>query len=148
MISSFATPRPTTDGSREQPPTSGINPIRVSTSPATASSAIVRMSAASASSIAPPIAAPWICAIVGLSISSSLLYISTSGVRYSRRSAESSDRLRRSPTSIPDENMGPSPRSTTTRTEGSSAASRKASSSPWSSSRLSAFRFSARSMTM
>ena len=57
MISSLALPRPTTAGSREQPPTSGSSPTRTSMIPATASSAIVRKSHASASSNAPPSAA-------------------------------------------------------------------------------------------
>ena len=71
MISSFARPRPTTAGSREQPPTSGSSPTRTSMIPAKASSAMTRKSAASASSNAPPRHAPWIWTIVGLGISSS-----------------------------------------------------------------------------
>ena len=71
MISSLALPSPTTAGSREQPPTSGSRPTRTSMIPATASSAIVRKSHASASSNAPPSAAPWIWQIVGFGISSS-----------------------------------------------------------------------------
>ena len=60
MISSLARPRPTTCGSREEPPTSGISPTRVSGMPMSASAAITRRSQASASSIAPPMQAPWI----------------------------------------------------------------------------------------
>jgi len=63
MISSLARPRPTTCGSREAPPTSGIRPIRVSGMPTIASAAITRRSHASASSSAPPMQAPWIAQI-------------------------------------------------------------------------------------
>src|SRR3954447_21645871 len=49
---------------------------------------------------------------------------------------------------MPDENMGPLPRTTTTRTESSSAASSKARPAAWISSPLKAFRFSGRFRTM
>ena len=84
MIISLARPRPTTDGSRDEPPTSGIRPTRVSTRPMTPSAAMTRRSAASASSIAPPMQAPWIWAIVGLGISSSRFHVSMIGRREAR----------------------------------------------------------------
>ncbi len=87
--------------------------------PATASSAIVRKSQASASSKAPPSAAPWIWQMVGLSISSSRFQMCRSGVRKRRSPEGSSDRSFSSPTSMPEENIGPSPRTTTTLTESS-----------------------------
>jgi hypothetical protein len=49
---------------------------------------------------------------------------------------------------MPDENIGPSPRTTTTRTESSLAASLKASPSAMTISPFIALRFSARVMTM
>ena len=110
MISSFALPRPTTAGSREQPPTSGSSPTRTSMIPATASRAIVRKSQASASSNAPPSAAPWIWQIVGFGISSSRFHQRSSGRRNARSRDESSARSRRSLRSIPEENSVPSPR--------------------------------------
>ena len=53
--------------------------MRTSMIPATASSAIVRKSHASASSNAPPSAAPWIWQIVGFGISSSRFHQASSG---------------------------------------------------------------------
>ena len=76
MISSFARPRPTICGSREEPPTSGISPIRVSGIPTIASAASTRKSHASASSSAPPMHAPWIAQITGLGISSARFHAS------------------------------------------------------------------------
>ena len=61
--------------------------MRTSMIPATASSAIVRKSQASASSKAPPSAAPWIWQIVGLGISSSRFHQASSGRRKARRLA-------------------------------------------------------------
>src|SRR3954447_3792420 len=148
MISSFARPTPTTAGSREQPPTSGISPIFTSRIAATASSAITRMSAASASSIAPPMHAPWICAIVGFGICSSRFHHSRIGVRNSRSDVGEDDRSRSEPRSMPDENIGPLPRTTTTRTESSAAASSNARPVASINSPLNAFRFSGRFRTM
>ena len=70
ITSSFARPSPTICGSRDEPPTSGISPIRVSGMPTIASAASTRKSHASASSSAPPMHAPWIAQITGLGISS------------------------------------------------------------------------------
>src|SRR4051794_695711 len=147
MISSFARPTPTTAGSREQPPTSGISPIFTSRIAATASSAITRMSAASASSIAPPMHPPWICAIVGLGISSSRFHHSRIGVRNSRSDCGDFETSCSDPRSIPDENIGPLPRTTTTRTESSAAASSNARPVASISSPLKALRFSGRLRT-
>ncbi len=69
--------------------------------PATASSAIVRKSHASASSNAPPSAAPWIWQIVGFGISSSRFHHWRMGRRNSRRFAGLSDSARRSFRSMP-----------------------------------------------
>ena len=85
ITSSLARPSPTTWGSREEPPTSGIRPIRVSGMPITASLAITRRSQASASSIAPPMQAPWITQIVGLAISSATFQASRMALRKVRR---------------------------------------------------------------
>ena len=85
MISSLARPSPTTCGSREEPPTSGISPTRVSGMPTSASAAITRRSQASASSIAPPMHAPWIWQTTGLVISSARFHAS----RHARRNGRS-----------------------------------------------------------
>ena len=148
MISSFARPIPITAGSREQPPTSGSSPTRTSMMPATASSAIVRKSQASASSKAPPSAAPWIWQIVGLGISSSRFHQPISGRRKLRRPSGRSDRSRRSFRSIPEENMAPSPRTITTRTVSSSAAASMAGPSSRISSPFIALRLFGRLRTM
>src|SRR5829696_107521 len=147
MISSLALPSPTIAGSREQPPTSGISPTLTSMIPATASSAIVRKSQASASSNAPPSAAPWIWQIVGFGISSSRFHQARIGRRKRRSRPGVSDSSRRSFRSIPDENIAPSPRTTRTLTESSSAASSIAAPSARISSPLSALRFSGRLST-
>ena len=115
--------------------------------PATASSAIVRKSQASASSNAPPRAAPWIWQIVGFGISSSRFHQASSGRRKLRSRLESSDRSRRSLRSMPDENIAPSPRTTTTRTSSSAAAASTAAPSSAIVSPLSALRFSGRLRT-
>ena len=148
MISSFARPTPITAGSRDDPPRSGTSPTRASSRPVTASSAITRMSHASASSIAPPRHAPWICAIVGFVISSSRFQMARISRRYARTLSGSSANRFRSARSIPDENIAPSPRTTTTRTASSSAAVRIASPSSRTSSPLSALRFSGLASTM
>ena len=49
---------------------------------------------------------------------------------------------------MPDENIGPAPRTTTTRTESSAAASSNALPRAWISSPFMAFRFSGRFMMM
>ena len=85
MISSFARPTPTTCGSREEPPTSGTSPKRVSGRPTNASSAITRRSQASASSSAPPRQTPWIAQTVGLGISSARFQASRQSRRNARR---------------------------------------------------------------
>src|SRR4051794_24622166 len=147
MISSLALPRPTTAGSREHPPTSGSSPTRTSMIPATASSAITRKSHASASSNAPPRQPPWIWQMVGFVISSSRFHQARMGWRNARRFDESSERSRRSERSIPDENIAPSPRTTTTRTLSSVAAASTAAPSARIRSPLSALRFSGRFST-
>src|SRR3954452_13939772 len=148
MISSLARPTPTTAGRREQPPTSGISPIFTSRIAATESEAITRKSAASASSIAPPMQAPWSSAIVGFGISSSRFHQRRIGSRNSRIPLGSCARSFRPPTSMPDENIGPLPRTTTTRTESSAAASSNAWPAAWINSPLNALRFSGRLRTM
>ena len=147
MISSFARPRPTIAGSREQPPRSGSRPTRVSTSPMTASSATTRRSQASASSAAPPRQAPWICAIVGFAIRSQRFQIERICSRHSRSVSGSWPIASRSPESIPLENIVPAPRTTTQRTATSAAAARSASPSARMSSVFSALRFSGRLRT-
>ena len=116
--------------------------------PATASSAMVRKSHASASSNAPPSAAPWIWQMVGLGISSSRFHQLRIGRRYARRFSGLSDSSRRSFRSIPDENIAPSPRTITTRTESSAAAASIAAPSSRIVSPFRAFRFSGRLITM
>ena len=110
---SFARPSPTTCGSREEPPTSGIRPIRVSGIPTSASAAITRRSQASASSSAPPMQAPWIWQTTGFSISSAMFQASRQARRNGRRRSGVPLRSASEPRSIPEENIGPSPRSTT-----------------------------------
>ena len=144
MISSFARPSPTTAGSRDEPPTSGIRPIRVSGIPITASAAITRRSHASASSIAPPMHAPWIWQIVGLVISSARFQASRHRRRNARRCSGASASPARAARSMPEENIGPAPRTTTQRTAVSSAAARSASPVASTSSPLNALRFSGR----
>ena len=101
-------------GRREQPPTSGSSPTLTSMIPAIASSAITRKSAARASSNAPPRQAPWIWQMVGLGISSSRFHQARIGPPEAGAAATGfSDRSRRSLRSMPDENMAPSPRTTT-----------------------------------
>ena len=85
MISSFARPTPTTCGRREEPPTSGTRPRRVSGSPTYASSDSTRRSQASASSSAPPRQTPWIAQTVGLVISSARFQASRQARRKVRR---------------------------------------------------------------
>src|SRR3954468_15789835 len=148
MISSFARPTPTTAGRREQPPTSGISPIFTSRIAATESDAITRMSAARASSIAPPMQAPWIFTIVGFGISSSRFHQRRIGSRNSRRFSGDCETSFSDPRSMPDENIGPLPRTTTTRTESSAAASSNAWPAAWIESPLKALRFSGRLRTM
>ncbi len=147
MISSFARPSPTTLGSRDEPPTSGISPIRVSGRPMIASAAIVRRSHARASSIAPPRHAPWICAIVGFGISSSRFHAARIGRRSACSPPGSAASAPRAAKSMPDENIGPAPRTTTHVTSRSAAASANASCSAAITSALRALRFSGRLMT-
>ena len=147
MISSFARPSPTTAGSRDEPPTSGIRPTRVSGSPSIASSAATRRSQASASSSAPPMQAPCTWHTVGLAISSHRFQVSRISRRKARRFSGAWERPTRSEKSIPEENIGPSPRITTQRTSGSLAAALSATPSAWTSSPFNALRFSGRSRT-
>src|SRR5215207_7861517 len=147
MISSFARPRPTTCGSREEPPTSGMSPIRVSGSPTIASAESTRRSQASASSSAPPMHAPWIAQMTGLGISSARFHASSTPRRNVRRRSGASARSASAPRSMPEENMGPAPRTTTQRTPGSSAAARSAAPVARMSSSWNALRFSGRFST-
>src|ERR1700730_13128453 len=147
IIISFARPRPTTLGSRELPPTSGIRPTRVSTRPITASAAIVRMSHASASSIAPPMQPPWICAIVGLSISSHRFHAASTPLRNSRRRSGCAESAPSALKSMPELNIAPSPLTTTHRTEESCAAACSAPARPAISSSFIALRFCGRFIT-
>src|SRR5436190_1724292 len=110
MISSFARPRPTTWGSREEPPRSGTRPSRVSGSPTTASSESTRRSQASASSSAPPRHAPWIWATTGLVISSARFQASRQPRRNARRLPGWVAAPASAATSIPAENTLPAPR--------------------------------------
>ena len=98
--------------------------------------------------MAPPMQAPWITQIVGLVISSARFQASRMGRRNARRSSGASDRAANDPRSMPEENIGPAPRSTTQRTELSAAASRSASPVASTSSPLNALRFSGRLSTI
>jgi hypothetical protein len=144
ITSSFARPRPTTAGSREEPPTSGMRPIRVSGMPITASAAMTRRSQASASSIAPPMHAPWMAQIVGFVISSARFQASRHSRRNARRFSAPAASSLSAARSIPEENMGPSPRSTTHWTAGSSAATRRVCPTSRTSAPSNALRFSGR----
>ena len=112
--------------------------------PISASAAITRRSHASASSIAPPMQAPWITQIVGLVISSARFQASRQARRKARRSSGASDSAASEPRSMPEENIGPAPRITTQRTDVSAAASRSASPVATTRSPLKALRFSGR----
>ena len=147
MIISLARPSPTTLGRREQPPTSGISPTRVSTSPIAEFDAIVRRSQASASSIAPPMHPPCIWAIVGLAISSQRFHVDRIAPRVSRSRWGLSASEPSEPMSIPAENIAPAPRTTTHLTDESSAAARSAAPSPAISSSFIALRFCGRFIT-
>ncbi len=147
ITSSFARPSPTTWGSREDPPTSGISPIRVSGMPTIASAASTRKSHASASSSAPPMHAPWIAQMTGLGISSARFHASRQWRRNVRSCSGAALSAPSDPRSMPDENSGPAPRTTTTRTAGSSAAARSAVPVASTSSSWNALRFSGRLRT-
>jgi hypothetical protein len=138
-MSSFARPTPTSAGSREQPPTSGIKPTRVSTRPMTASAAITRRSQARTSSTAPPMQPPWICATVGLAMSSQRFQTDRTLARNSRERGGWAASSPNTAVSIPLENIAPSPRRTTQRTAASSAASCSAEPSASMSARFRAF---------
>ena len=86
--------------------------------------------------------APWIAQITGLGISSARFQASRQRRRNARRRSGASASSLSAPRSMPEENIGPAPRSTTQRTAGSSAAARSASpvastSSPWNALRFS-----------
>ncbi len=118
MISSFARPRPTTAGRREEPPTSGMIPNLTSGRPSWASSEAIRRSQPSATSSAPPKQARWIWQTTGLGIASQRFAQSRNTLRKGRSTPGSPANDISSPRSTPAEKTGPSPRSTTQCTDG------------------------------
>src|SRR5206468_10746143 len=117
------------------------SPSRASGIAKRAGSAATRRSQWSASSQPPANASPWTTASVGwrhCSIRRSTLTTFVSG------SAEASCWRASSSRSIPEQNAGPAPRTTTTRTVGSPSSRSKAPTRPSSIARFSAFRFAGR----
>ncbi len=84
---------------------------------------------------------------MGLAISSAMLKASMQARRNGRSMSGCPARFASEPRSMPDENIAPSPRSTTQCTPGSSAAARSASPVASTSSSLNALRFSGRFRT-
>ena len=97
--------------------------------------------------MAPPMQPPWIEQTTGLVISSQMFQASSTSRRKARRFCGSSASAPSAPKSMPEENIGPAPRTTTQSTSGSAAAARKAAPSAWTSSPFIALRFSGRSRT-
>jgi hypothetical protein len=91
--------------------------------------------------------APWMTQTVGLAISSGRFQAARIALRKERRRSGCSASAASEPRSMPEENIGPAPRSSTQRTSGSAAAARSASPTASTSSSLNAFRFSGRLRT-
>jgi hypothetical protein len=102
---------------------------------------------ASASSSAPPMQAPWSWQTMGFSIVSARFQASRHTRRNGRRRSGSPPNSASAPRSMPEENVGPWPRSTTQRVWGSSAASRSGCPVASTRSASNALRFSGRLST-
>ena len=137
-ISSLARPRPTTCGSRDEPPTSGIRPMRVSGRPVIASAAIDAQVAGqrglqrAADAAAVDLADDALGHLLERLARPASACGTAAAATCRRRRPWPASSLR----STPEENIGPAPRSTTTWTSASAAMSRSASPSAAISSRV------------